>query len=67
MRPSPPTFKQAAKAKVHTKVGLRLNYEQSGIASLFKKTARKAKKWDLETDGPFKEKLMDVHKGWSQN
>jgi len=58
-------IQKAAKAKVHTKVGLRLNYEKSGIASLFKKTARKAKKWDLETDGPFKEKLIDVHKGWS--
>ncbi|MEK9880580.1 MAG: ABC transporter permease, partial [Paracoccaceae bacterium] len=36
-------IKQAALAKEHTKVGLRLNYEQSGIASLFKKTARAAK------------------------
>jgi putative spermidine/putrescine transport system permease protein len=59
-------IKLAAKAKIHTKVGLRLNYEQSGIASLFKKTARKAKKWDIETDGPFKEKLIDVHKGWAK-
>ena len=33
-------IQNAAKAKVHTKVGLRLNYEKSGIASLFKKTAR---------------------------
>ena len=57
-------IQNAAKAKVHTKVALRLNYEKSGIASLFKKTARKAKKWDIETDGPFKEKLIKVHKGW---
>ena len=56
-------IKNAAKAKVHTKVGLRLNYEKSGIVSLFKKTARKAKKWDIETYGPFKEKLIDVHEG----
>ena len=59
-------IQNAAKAKVHTKVALRLNYEKSGIASLFKKTARKAKKWDIETDGPFKEKLMKVHKGWGE-
>ena len=57
-------IKRAAKAKVHTRVGLRLNYEKSGIASLFKKTARKAKKWDLEADAPFKDKLIDAHKGW---
>ncbi len=59
-------IQNAAKAKVHTKVALRLNYEKSGIASLFKKTARKAKKWDIEADGPFKEKLIKVHKGWGE-
>ena len=59
-------IQNAAKAKVHTKVALRLNYVKSGIASLFKKTARKAKKWDIETDGPFKEKLIKVHKGWGE-
>ena len=59
-------IQNAAKAKVHTKVALRLNYEKSGIASLFKKTARKAKKWDIETYGPFKEKLIKVHKGWGE-
>ena len=57
-------IQRAAKAKVHTRVGLRLNYEKSGIASLFKKTARKAKKWDLEADAPFKDKLIATHKGW---
>ena len=59
-------IQNAAKAKVHTKVALRLNYEKSGIASLFKKTARKAKKWDIQSDGPFKEKLIKVHKGWGE-
>ena len=57
-------IKLAALAKIHTKVGLRLNYEKSGIASLFKKTARKAKRWDIENDGPFKEKLIKIHKNW---
>ena len=41
-------LQRAAKAKDHTRVGLRLNYEKSGMASLFKKTARQAKKWDLK-------------------
>ena len=59
-------IQNAAKAKVHTKVGLRLNYEKSGIASLFKKTARKAKKWDIQNDGPFKDKLIKVHKRWGE-
>ena len=59
-------IQRAAKNKSHTRVGLRLNYEKSGSASLFKKTARKAKKWDLEGDAPFKEKLIAVHKSWGE-
>ena len=59
-------IQRAAKNKSHTRVGLRLNYEKYGSASLFKKTARKAKKWDLEVDAPFKEKLIAVHKSWGE-
>ncbi len=59
-------IKRAALAKQHTKVGLRLNYERSGIASLFKKTARKARKWDIDSDGPFKDKFLKIHKNWGK-
>lgn len=59
-------IQRAAITKSHTRVGLRLNYEKSGSASLFKKTARQAKKWDLEADAPFKEKLIAAHKGWGE-
>jgi len=59
-------IQRAAQAKAHTRVGLRLNYERSGSASLFKKTARQAKKWDLEADAPFKEKLIATHKDWGE-
>jgi len=58
-------LQRAAKAKDHTRVGLRLNYEKSGMASLFKKTARQAKKWDLEADTSLKAKLIETHKGWA--
>ncbi len=54
----------AAKSKTHTKVGVRLNYEQPGIASLFRKAGRKAKKWDPAADGPWKDQLIELHKGW---
>ena len=54
----------AAKAKRHTRVGQRLNYETPGMSSLFRKIGRKIKKWDLETDGPFREKFIDSNKGW---
>ncbi|MFQ5623812.1 MAG: ABC transporter permease [Paracoccaceae bacterium] len=54
----------AVKEKKHTKLGTRLNYERTGIASMFRKSGRKIKKWDIEKDAPFKEKFIGLHKGW---
>jgi len=56
----------AAKAKLHTRVGSRLNYETPGISSLFRKSGRQASKWDLEKDGPFKDVLIKSDKGWGE-
>ncbi|SFI78984.1 ABC transporter permease [Celeribacter neptunius] len=55
----------AAEQKIHTKLGTRLNYENPGMASLFRKSGRQVKKWDLETDGPFKEQFVDVDEDWA--
>ncbi|WP_371168145.1 ABC transporter permease [Aliiroseovarius sp. 2305UL8-7] len=57
-------MKDAAAEKTHTKVGTRLNYENPGIASIFRKTGRKAKKFDLEAGGPWKEQLIELNEGW---
>lgn len=59
-------LKEAALAKKHTKVAVRLNYEQPGIASAFKKAGRKAKKFDLDAGGPWKDELIKIHKRWGQ-
>ncbi|WP_300512784.1 ABC transporter permease [Aliiroseovarius sp.] len=59
-------LKDAAEAKTHTKVGSRLNYENPGISSLFRKTGRRAKKFDIEADGPWKEQLIDINDGWGE-
>jgi putative spermidine/putrescine transport system permease protein len=56
----------AVAAKNHTKLGSRLNYEMTGASSLFRKSGRSVKKWDLATDAPFKEKFIDLHKGWGE-
>ncbi len=56
----------AVEAKKHTRLGSRLNYEQSGISSLFRKSGRAIKKWDPVADAPFKEKFIDVHEGWGE-
>ena len=55
-------LKEAAEAKLHTRVGSRLNYEQPGVASLFRKSARRISK--LES-GPYKEALIDINEDWA--
>jgi len=54
----------AVKNKKHTKVAIRLNYQKSGMASLFRKSGRSIKKWNLATDAPFKAKFLTLDKRW---
>ncbi|WP_417261473.1 ABC transporter permease [Celeribacter sp.] len=55
----------AAEEKTHTKLGSRLNYENPGMSSLFRKSGRQVKRWDLETDGPFMEKFVEIDEDWA--
>jgi len=57
-------MKVAVDAKTHTRLGTRLNYELTGISSLFRKSGRKVKRWDLEEDAPFRDKFIDIDKDW---
>jgi len=52
----------AVDEKTHTRLGSRLNYEESGISSLFRKTGRRIKRMD--EGGPFKEQFLDADKDW---
>ncbi|WP_170324726.1 ABC transporter permease [Ruegeria arenilitoris] len=54
----------AVEAKTHTRLGTRLNYEQTGMSSMFRKSGRNIKRLDPEADAPFKEKLIEIHDGW---
>ena len=56
----------AVDAKLHTRLGTRLNYEQTGIASMFRRSGRQIAKWDPPNDGPYKEKFLEVHDGWGE-
>lgn len=58
-------LKAAAEIKVHTKVAKRLNYENPGLSSVFRKSGRKIKKWDVENEGPYKERLIDLNEDWA--
>ena len=57
-------LKMAVKAKTHTKLGSRLNYETPGIASLFRKTGRRIKRMD--ESGNFKEQFLKTNKEWGE-
>jgi len=57
----------ASKAKTITKVGRRLNYEKSGMSSLFRKTGRKLKRFDPEKlTTTYKEVLLKIDKKWAK-
>ena len=58
-------LKVAVEAKTHTRVGQRLNYETTGIASLFRKSGRRVNRWDLAEEAPFKEKFVDIDDDWA--
>ena len=57
-------LKVAVKGKLHTKLGSRLNYEQTGISSLFRQTDRKIKKLDMENTPSFKDEFLKMNKKW---
>lgn len=51
----------AVEEKTHTRVGSRLNYEQSGMASLFRKTGRSV---DEVTGPDYRAELIDIDDDW---
>lgn len=52
----------AVEEKKHTRLGSRLNYEESGISSLFRKTGRRVNRMDEAA--PFKEQFIDADDKW---
>ena len=54
----------AVNNKEHTKLGSRLNYEETGMSSLFRKSGRKIRGMDPVDDAPYKEKLIDIDDDW---
>lgn len=52
----------AVEEKTHTRLGSRLNYEETGVSSLFRKTGRGVKRMDEA--GPYKEQFIDLDRDW---
>ena len=55
-------FKVGAKEKTISRLGRRLNYEKSGMSGLFRKTARKIKKQEVENSAT--ETMIALDKKW---
>ena len=53
-------MREGRAARTIGKVGLRLNYERSGMSSLFRKTARRIQK----LEPPYKEQVLKIDKKW---
>ncbi|MCG6859238.1 MAG: ABC transporter permease [Salaquimonas sp.] len=54
-------LKIAFKNKTHTRVGQRLNYENTGMSSLFRSSGRRVARMK---EGPYKEQFLEINKGW---
>ncbi|AXS40508.1 ABC transporter permease [Breoghania sp. L-A4] len=54
-------LKIAAEEKTHTRLGSRLNYEMTGVSSLFRKTGRRVKRMD---EGNYTEQFIKIDKDW---
>ena len=56
-------FKEGREARTIVKVGRRMNYEKSGMTSLFRGTARKAARLEA---GPYKAALIKINRKWGE-
>lgn len=60
-------MKTAIDEKTHTRLGTRLNYEETGMSSMFRRSGRQIKRLDVAADAPFKDKLIEIHEGWGEH
>ena len=42
----------------------RMNFEITGFTTMIRRGQREIPNWDLEADGPFQERMIDLHRGW---
>ncbi|GAB4259522.1 MAG: ABC transporter permease [Pararhodobacter sp.] len=44
----------------------RMNFEIAGFTTMIRRALREVPRWDLETDGPFRDRMIDVHRDWGE-
>jgi len=42
----------------------RMNFESAGFTTMLRRAQRELPDWDLETGGPFRERMIDLHRDW---
>lgn len=45
-------------------VARRMNFETAGFTTMVRRAQRAVRGWDVATDGPFRDQMIDVHSGW---
>lgn len=44
----------------------RMNFEAAAFTTMVRRAQRELPGWDIEADGPFRERMIDVHRGWGE-
>ncbi len=56
-------LKEAVAARIHTRLGSRLNYELSGMSGLFRSTGRAVRKME---EGPYQAQFIEADEDWGK-
>jgi len=54
----------AGENRTNMTVARRFNFEYSGVTTLFRKAGRQVDDWDITSDGPFRERFIDIDDEW---
>ena len=54
----------AAEDRTALLLARRMNFETAGFTTMVRRAQRAVRDWDVATDGPFRERMIDVHDGW---
>ena len=54
----------AAEQRTAMQLARRMNFEVPGFTTLMRQTQRAVRRWDVETDGPFRDQLIEVSSDW---
>jgi putative spermidine/putrescine transport system permease protein len=54
----------AAENRTALNFARRMNFESAGFTTMVRRAQRSVRTWDLETDGPFRDQMIELHSGW---